>query len=40
MLRQQLTTDHIVFLGSLGSFYRDKLPQALQDRSLEVQGNA
>ncbi|CAH7209839.1 N-acetylglucosamine kinase of eukaryotic type [Vibrio chagasii] len=30
----------IMFLGSLGAFYRDKLPQALQDRSLEVQGNA
>lgn len=30
----------IMFLGSLGSFYRKKLPQELQARSLEIQGNA
>lgn len=30
----------IMFLGSLGQFYRERLSLAIQDRSLHVQGNA
>ncbi|WP_286295603.1 BadF/BadG/BcrA/BcrD ATPase family protein [Vibrio apostichopi] len=30
----------IMFLGSLGQFYRERLSPAIQDRSLHVQGNA